>query len=76
MQGIIKNNPDLKMIVELFPIGLGRVGSSLEEFVGTLQQHFRLFTVDRDGSVCFAELADIQKAVKKTAVINLFCSRN
>lgn len=75
MQGIIKNNPELKMIVELFPIGLKRVGSSLEEFVDSLQQHFFLYIIEKDGSTSFTDLAGIRRAVKKTAVINLFCER-
>jgi FkbM family methyltransferase len=75
MTNIIRNNPNLKMIVEVFPIGLKNVGSSLEEFVESLQQYFMLYTVDSYGGTLVACLRDIQQEIKKSAVINLFCVR-
>lgn len=74
MTNIIRNNPNLKMIVEVFPIGLKNVGSSLEEFMGSLQQYFKLYIVGGDETVDIG-LKDIQREIKKSAVINLFCVR-
>ena len=73
MERIIDNNPNLKMIIEVFPIGLDNVGSSLEEFIGFLQKHFHLYIVGQRYDE--VGLADIQEATRKTAVINIFCLR-
>jgi FkbM family methyltransferase len=73
MTNIIKNSPDLKMIVEVFPIGLNNVGSSLEEFVQALQQNFHLRLLEDDTSD--VTLREIKQEIKKSAVINLFCVR-
>jgi FkbM family methyltransferase len=74
MVNIINNSPNLKMIVEVFPIGLKNVGSSLEEFVESLQQYFKLYIVGGDESMDVG-LEEVQQEIKKSAVINLFCVR-
>ena len=74
MTNVIKNNPQLKMIVEVFPIGLKNVGSSLEEFVESLQRCFKLYIVGGSDTVDVG-LQEIQQEIKKSAVINLFCIR-
>ena len=73
MTNIIRKNPNLKMIIEVFPAGLVEVGSSLVEYIGFLQQHFHLRIIERDGLSRDVGLWDIQRVVQKTAVINLFC---
>lgn len=74
MTQIIENNPNLKMIVEVFPIGLRNVGSSLEEFVESLQQYFVLHIIG-DELRLNVGIQRIQQEIKKSAVINLFCVR-
>ncbi len=73
MTGIIKNNPSLKMIIEVCPSGLKELGSSLEEHIGFLRNHFRIHTVGKNGLASEASLEDIKREFKKYAVINLFC---
>jgi len=75
MANIIKNNPNLKMIIEICPKGLRELGSSLEEHIGLLKNSFRLYIIGNGGITSEARLEDIQTATKKTAVINLFCQK-
>ena len=75
MTRIIKNNPDLKMIVEVFPRGMFEAGSSLEEFISFLRQYFRLHIIEKRGLTSEVELPDIQRTIRKTPIINLFCQR-
>ncbi len=75
MARIIKNNPDLKMIVEVFPRGMLEVGSSIEEFVSFLQQYFELYVIEKSGLRGAVDLQDIKRTIKKTPIINLFCQR-
>lgn len=74
MTGLIRNSPDLMMLVELFPIGLKNVGSSLEEFVDSLQQYFTLYIAHSYETDAVA-LGEIRREIRKSAVINLFCAR-
>jgi len=75
MTKIIKNNPSLKMIIEVFPEGLIKVGSNLEEYVGFLQRHFKLHIIGKYRATSDAGLQDIQMATRKAKVLNLFCQR-
>lgn len=75
MAGIIKNNPNLGMITEVFPMKLIEAGSSLEEYIGFLQEHFQLYIIGKAKVTSEVGLWDIQKATKKAGVINLFCQR-
>jgi FkbM family methyltransferase len=74
MTNIIRNSPNLKMIVEVFPIGLKNVGSSLEEFVESLQKYFVLHIIG-DELKLNTGIDEIRQEIKKSAVINLFCVR-
>lgn len=73
MLGIIMNNPNLEMIIEVSPVGLMRVGSSLEGFVNFLQRYFRLHIIGRNGLTDTVSLQDIQTSFRRTTIINLFC---
>lgn len=75
MTNIIKNSPNLKMIIEVFPARLVEIGSSLEEYIGFLQHHFQLHIIGRNGLTSEVGLWDIQRATRKPAIINLFCQR-
>lgn len=73
MANIIKNNPDLKLMIEVCPKGLIELGSSLEEHIKLLQDNFRLHIIGKNGITEEASLQDIKMAFRKIAVINLFC---
>ncbi len=76
MTGLIKNSPNLKMIVEVFPDRLEKAGSSLGEFIGALQDKFKLYVIGRDGTSDEARISDIRDATKVAgSSINLFCDR-
>lgn len=75
MAKIIKNNPNLKMIIEVFPTGLVRVSSSLEEYIGFLQRYFHLYIIGKTGLTSEVGLRDIRKVTRKVEVINVFCQR-
>lgn len=75
MAKIIKNNPDLKLMIEVCPKGLVELGSSLEEHINLLQKYFNIHIIGQDGLTGEVGLQDIKLAFKKTAVINLFCQR-
>ncbi len=70
MAKIIRNNPNLEMMIE---VGLAEVGSSLEEYIGFLQRYFQLHIIGKCGLTSVVDLRDIQRAIKKATVINLFC---
>jgi len=72
MSNIIKNNPNLMIMVEVFPNGLLEIGSSLEEYIGLLQRYFRLYFVDGGNEV---GLGEIKQETDRIKVINLFCIR-
>ncbi len=75
MTNIIKNNPDLKMMIEICPQGLRALGSNLEEHIDLLQRYFRLHIILKSGLTDEVDLVGVKKAFIKTAVINLFCKR-
>jgi len=75
MTKIIENNPNLKMILEVFPKGLEEVGSSLGEYIGFLQRYFDLYIIGGNGLIGEVGLWDIRRAAQKSGVINLFCQR-
>lgn len=75
MVKVIKNNPNLGMIIEVFPARLVEVGSSLEEYTDFLQHYFRLYIIGKSGLTSEVGLCGIQEAIRKTQVINLFCQR-
>ena len=62
MANIIRDNPSLEMIIEVYPARLVEIGSSLEEYVGFLQRHFRIHIIGRDGPTGEVGLWDIQRA--------------
>ena len=75
MTKIIKNNPNLKMIIEICPKGLKELGSSLEEHITLLQGYFHLHIIGSDGITNEVSIRDIRATIRKTQVINLFCQR-
>ncbi len=75
MPKIIKNSPNLEMIIEVYPQGLVGIGSSLEEYIGFLQHYFQLHIIGERGLTSEVGLLDIQRATRRTTVINLFCQR-
>ena len=75
MVKIIKNSPNLKMMIEVVPKGLRELGSSLEEHIRFLGGYFKLYIIKKEGLTGEVSLQDLESAFKKTAVINLFCQR-
>lgn len=75
MKNIIRNNPDLMMIAEVYPAGLIEAGSTVKQYVSTLQEYFNLFTIDKHGRLDVATLDNIERLVETYKAINLFCRR-
>jgi FkbM family methyltransferase len=74
MTGVLRNNRDLKMIIEVFPKKLEEANSGLEELVSLLiQSRFRLHIIGKGGLGTEAGLGDIRAATDKYGPINLFC---
>lgn len=75
MVNTIKNNPNLQMVVEVYPPGLKRAGWTLKEYVSFLSQYFHLYIIGAKNLADEVGYCDIQKKLDKVHAINLFCSR-
>lgn len=75
MLNILERNPNLEMIVEVYPKGLAGAGSSLEEYIRLLRRYFRLYIIRKHGLTEETRLGDIRRAVRRAGSINLFCRR-
>ena len=75
MTRVIKNNPSLKMMVEVLPEVLEKSGSNTDEYVALLQKDFRLRIICGDGLTGEVGLSDIKVSVKASGSVNLLCER-
>jgi FkbM family methyltransferase len=72
MSRLVRGNPKLQMLTEVYPEGLKRAGSSEREYVRMLRADFRLFMMD--GTEAGEE--DVVRATRKAGSINLYCRRS
>ena len=75
MNKVIRNNSQLKMIIEASTLGLADTSSSFEGYIKFLQSHFKLYIIGNSKLKGEVNLQDIKNAARKTGVINLFCQR-
>jgi len=75
MTKTIENNPNLQLMTEVYPDGLKRANSSLEEYIDLLQQFFELYLICQHGQLLLAKLENIKRATKIAGSINLLCMR-
>jgi len=75
MNKVIRNNSQLKMIIEVSISRLTDTDSQLEEYIKLLQSHFILHIIGQSGLTREISLQNIKNATRKNGVINLFCQR-
>ncbi len=75
MTKVIKSNPNLVMLIEVYPRGIAMAGGDLKEYIEFLITRFHLYIVGKNGITSEVGYMDIQHTIKKCAVINLFCRR-
>jgi len=76
MKSIIKNNPDIKLVVEIAPIIMENIGLSPSSILLLLRTYgFSLYWINNDGSVTEMLNTEIILNARKAKHINIFCSK-
>ncbi len=77
MDRVIRENEDLKMIVELLPMGITKAGSSVAEFLRKLTEYgFGLNVIGKGGSTKRVEIAELVGLCADGKTRNLFLERD
>ncbi len=75
MTEVIRNNPDLVMLVEVYLQGIASAGWDLKEYIDFLITRFHLHIVRKHGITSEVGYTDIQNTIEKCPAINLLCRR-
>ncbi len=75
MTKVIRNNPDLVMLVEVYLQGIVSAGWDLKGYIDFLISRFHLHIVRKNGITDEAGYKDIQSTIEKRTAINLLCRR-
>lgn len=77
MQGIIRDNPNVILVTEVYPEALRKAGSSVEEYVTKLLEWFDIRVIEEKKhrlAPC-KSLEQVQKLMSGKMLLNLVCSR-
>jgi FkbM family methyltransferase len=67
-KNILKNNPDMSIIAEFYPVALSKSNTSPKDFINLLSHYFRLYEIDENSGDVF--LTDAEKLLQKYTVNN------
>lgn len=77
MQGILDRNPGIKIISEFYPDGLKAAGSNAFQFFDFFSKRgFRVFIIEKDGSLCPVTSPVFNENVSSGFYCNLFIYRD